>query len=178
MKVISHYPLVEDLIAPYEKLIGRDLAGYKNHVYRVANYCTALGVETNASEVVQIASVFHDIGIWTAHTFDYIGPSKQEATCYLKCSHKRHLIQEVELLIEKHHKLRKYRGMFSHRVEPFRRADTVDLCMGLIRFGLPPSYMQDVMAAFPNCGFHKRLASFAIRRAIQSPLSPLPMVRW
>ena len=49
---------------------------YRNHVYRVTHLCLPVAGD-NAVELekLAVAAVFHDLGIWTNHTFDYIGPS-------------------------------------------------------------------------------------------------------
>jgi HD superfamily phosphodiesterase len=48
---------------------------YKNHAYRVANLCVAFSSGDGAQlEKIATAAAFHDLGIWTNHTFDYLGP--------------------------------------------------------------------------------------------------------
>jgi HD superfamily phosphodiesterase len=45
-------------------------------VYRVVNLCLAIVGDSRAElEKIAVAAVFHDLGIWTNHTFDYIAPS-------------------------------------------------------------------------------------------------------
>jgi hypothetical protein len=34
------------------------------------------------------------------------------------------------------------------------------------------------MAAFPDAGFHRRLAELTLTRLRHHPLDPLPMIRW
>lgn len=63
-------------------------------------------------------------------------------------------------------------------VDAFRRADLVDVSLGLMRSGLPRSFVRDVRRAFPNAGFHRRLLALGAQRARSHPLSPLPMLRW
>lgn len=61
-------PHVEELFARYEKLIGKDFPGYRNHVYRTITY--AMHFLDNAVEherLVETAFVYHDIGLWTDH---------------------------------------------------------------------------------------------------------------
>jgi hypothetical protein len=44
-------------------------------VYRVVNLCVGIVVGRGELEKIATASVFHDLGIWTDKTFDYIAPS-------------------------------------------------------------------------------------------------------
>ena len=56
--------------------LGADFTAYRNHTYRVVNFCAALApCADDALEKVALAAAFHDLGIWTAHTFDYLQPS-------------------------------------------------------------------------------------------------------
>ncbi len=59
--------------------MGADYDKYKNHVYRVFLNCLLIDSEKNNEEKYAIASVFHDVGIWTNHTFDYLDPSIEQA---------------------------------------------------------------------------------------------------
>ena len=70
-------PTVSAVLENHASALGRDFIAYRNHVYRVANLCLEIagggdGVEL---EKIAVAAVFHDLGIWTNHTFDYIAPS-------------------------------------------------------------------------------------------------------
>ncbi|MBV2092751.1 MAG: hypothetical protein KUF72_17880, partial [Candidatus Thiodiazotropha sp. (ex Ctena orbiculata)] len=63
-------------------------------------------------------------------------------------------------------------------VEVFRQGDLVDFSLGLLRFGIAKSTVQEVRAAFPNAGFHAALARRAGRWFLRHPLNPLPMMKW
>lgn len=121
---------------------------------------------------------FHDLGIWTDGTFDYLEPSKRLARNYLAAKGLAHFGPEVEAIIHHHHKLSPYRGAFSSTAESFRQADLVDLSLGIIRFGISPAWVCGVKAEFPNAGFHRRLVALACLQFLRNPLRPLPMVRW
>lgn len=179
MQAPSAFPLVDDILASHEEALGPDLPGYRNHVTRVLHFLFALAPELRASEQpVLIAAAFHDLGIWTARTFDYLAPSSVLAHDYLAAQGLDPLRQEVDLIIQQHHKLRPYRGPFSLSVEAFRRADLVDVSLGLIRFGLTPRFVRSVRAALPNAHFHARLLAFTGQQLLRTPCRPLPMVRW
>jgi hypothetical protein len=91
---------------------------------------------------------------------------------------REHLGPEVAALISEHHKLRPFTGAYAATVEAFRRADLVDLSLGLLRGGLPASFVHAVKAAFPNAGFHRRLVQLTARQFLRTPWRPLPMLRW
>eukprot|EP00981_Chlorochromonas_danica_P007317 scaffold1672_cov155-Ochromonas_danica.AAC.5 len=85
---------IDELLAPYRQAIAVDYAGYRNHVVRVFLYSLHFLDDDVASagdkdEVwavyrkLAIALAFHDIGLWTAHTVDYLDPSIRVAHNYL-----------------------------------------------------------------------------------------------
>ena len=179
MLVCSDFPFVDHLLGQYAEALGQDFAGYRNHVTRVLNFLFAIAPQLgDVRKQVLVAATFHDLGIWTDRTFDYLGPSKRLALEYLGSSGLSHLAPEVEAIIQHHHKIRPYTGPFSSTVEPFRRADLVDLSVGLIRSGIDTHFLHAVKTAFPNAGFHARLTMLSARQLIRSPLRPLPMVHW
>lgn len=85
---------------------------------------------------------------------------------------------EVLTLINEHHKVFPYVGRHSPNTEAFRKADLVDLSLGMIRFGLPFRLVRSVFTAFPNAGFHRRLGILTARQLMRAPLRPLPMFHW
>jgi hypothetical protein len=62
--------------------LGGDFKAYRNHAYRVVNLCVALS-SGHQVEKIAIAAAFHDLGIWTDGTFDYLQPSVKLASDYL-----------------------------------------------------------------------------------------------
>ena len=179
LRVAPGFAQVEELIAAHAPALGGDQPAYRNHVCRVLNYYAALGPPADElPEAVTIAAAFHDLGIWTERTFDYLEPSVRLAQVHLADIGREQLGPEVAALISEHHKLRPYTGPNAATVEAFRRADLVDLSLGLVRCGLPTSFVQAVRAAFPNAGFHRRLAQLTARQLLRTPLRPLPMLRW
>jgi len=151
---------------------------YRNHVCRVLNFYLALSGQATPPPAILIAAAFHDLGIWTNRTFDYLPPSLDLAKGYLATHGLGALDAEVSTVIAEHHKLLPYKGPFSPSVEVFRQADLVDLSLGTIRFGLPSAFVRSVRATFPNGGFHRLLTRLAARQFVHSPFRPLPMVHW
>ena len=179
MHTLTAFALVDDILQTHALALGHDLPAYRNHVTRVLHFVFAIAPQLQSTaQPVLIAGAFHDLGIWTAHTFDYLDPSSQLAHDYLKKHGLESLWPEVDQIIQQHHKLRAYTGPFEASVEAFRRADLVDLSLGLIRAGLPPQFIQAVRMQFPNAHFHARLVAFTGQQFLRTPWNPLPMMRW
>lgn len=178
MKVCTEITLLEDLLDGWRDILGCDYPAYRNHCFRVFNFCVALsGATAGRRDVIAIATGFHDIGIWTSRSFDYLGPSRILARDYLANTGRGSLADEVAAMIENHHKITPCRRDADGLVETFRRADWIDVSLGRLRFGLPRSFVHETLAAFPNAGFHGFLLAQTWRRMKTQPLSPLPMMR-
>jgi len=179
MRSLSTFALVDDILQSHAQALGPDLTAYRNHVTRVLHFVFGIAPQLQgAAQPIVIAGAFHDLGIWTARTFDYLDPSSRLAHDFLQVQGLDPLWPEVDLIIQKHHKLRPYTGPYETSVEVFRRADLVDLSLGLIRAGLKPEFIQAVRSQFPNARFHARLVAFTGQQFLRTPLKPLPMLRW
>lgn len=111
-------------------------------------------------------------------TADYLAPSIARAHTYLKQNALEHWGPEIELLIDNHHRLRAYKDTRYPLVELFRKADLVDVSLGLVTCGLSWHYIGRVKALFPNAGFHWRLVRLVGGWAPRHPGNPLPFLRW
>jgi hypothetical protein len=177
--LLTSLPTVEQVLANRAPELGHDFIAYKNHVYRVVNLCVAiLGDNCGELEKIAVAAVFHDLGIWTSHTFDYIAPSVALAREHLEARGMADWIPEIEAMIVDHHKVTRSHASPQSLVESLRRADWIDVTRGLRRFGLPRTFIAAVQATWPNAGFHRRLVELTIERWRKHPLNPLPMVKW
>ena len=179
MKIERRIPLVEEILGDWENEIGKDFAGYKNHIYRLINFCL---VRSNFSdtdrEKLIIAGCFHDLGIWSNKTFDYLSPSVILAKKYLARKNLGKWIPEIETMINFHHKFGKYEDVGHPLVEIFRKGDLVDLSSGFIKCGLPGNYIKAVKRQFPNAGFHKCLLRISCNWILRHPFNPLPVLKW
>lgn len=176
--MLTRVALLDELLQPYTTIIGKDFAAYRNHTYRVVNFCSALSAPDHvALEKITIAAAFHDLGIWTDATFDYLAPSERLAQSYLAKAGEAEWGREIAAMIHEHHKVTPYRVHPQGMIETFRRADWVDVSRGLLTFGLPRKLLSEVFTAFPNAGFHKRLVQLSLGRLLRHPLNPLPMFR-
>lgn len=190
---------IDEILERFRGLIGHDFEGYRNHVQRMAHACFALagagrseragGARADEAartgpapltrverEKIVVAACFHDIGLWTAGTFDYIEPSIAAAREHLTLVGRPAWIPEVDAIIAEHHKLRAHAD--GGLVELFRRGDLVDFSLGAVRFGLSRGWVRAVKACYPNAGFHRGLVLRALRWVARHPLSPAPMAKW
>ena len=180
MKILNHIPLLEEILATYQPAFGDDFVPYKNHVYRMVNFCFQLkkDMDDEQREKVIIAGCFHDLGIWSDDTLDYLPPSVSAAHAYLEERGLSGWAVEIGLMISQHHKLSRYEDDANPLVELFRRADLVDVSLGMVKFGLSPDMVDNVKDMFPNAGFHMRLTQLAAREFFRHPFRPLPFLKW
>lgn len=175
---------VSAMLSPYADDLGSDRPGYTNHVIRVLLFCDQLweraggtGERPSRQLEYRVTGVFHDLGIWTDKTFDYLVPSIDLAAAYLEGQDCKDLIPLVDEMIDLHHKQRPA-GPPDSAVEIFRRADAIDVSLGLRRFGLPVKNVRATAKAYPSRGFHRCLVRLTAKRTIEHPTSPLPMFKW
>lgn len=173
----THLDLIEDVLGEHREIIGDDFSGYKNHVYRMVNFCFAQQDFNNDDrKKIILAGCFHDIGIWTAGTFDYLAPSVVAASRYLDENGLANWSSQIGMMIREHHKLRRFRT--DTLTEVFRRGDLVDFSLGMVKCGIPAAHVRDVRTAFPNAGFHCGLVKKSLRWIIRHPLDPIPVLKW
>ena len=171
------HKIIEDLMQKFKPAIGADYEKYKNHVYRVFSNCLLIDSDKNNEEKYAIAAVFHDIGIWTDHTINYLNPSVEQAKIYLTETGKQDWINEISLMIYWHHKMSKYKGEHEKIAETFRKADWIDVSLGLVSFGFDKKKIKAARRRLPNRGFHLFLIKQIIKNFFKHPLNPLPMFK-
>ena len=72
--LLTRIPTIDDVLNDHATALRDDFLAYRNHVYRIVNLCVAFAGRSEL-EKIAVAAVFHDLGIWTNGTFDYIAPS-------------------------------------------------------------------------------------------------------
>jgi hypothetical protein len=222
---ITAFPTLDAILDAHTAALGTDFAGYRNHTCRVANLCLVLSSRDDAArekrgsdvrreedeghkteercDKIAIAAAFHDLGIWTDHTFYYLEPSVSLATAWLAGCGKAAWTPEIAEMIRWHHKITPYRRRAAVRhveaaigkssvegalveesfaeeslVESFRRADWIDVTGGLFVAGATRKLAAALYARWPDAGFHKRLVQLELRHLRQQPLNPLPVFKW
>ena len=119
MDLVRQISILDKVLDNHAADLGSDFTAYRNHAYRVVNICVALSPDGLAHlEEVALAAAFHDLGIWTNHTFDYIPPSVTLARAHLIASGRAAWTSEITQMILQHHKISPYRG--DSLVEEFR----------------------------------------------------------
>ncbi|WP_017720550.1 hypothetical protein [Kamptonema formosum] len=179
MNTETNSPLIEEILSVWQERIGDDYPGYRGHVYRMFNFCLALRSCTEEENTkLAIAACFHDIGLWSDHTVDYISPSVAQVKQYLSNAGLERWSEEIGLMVEMHHKVRPYRDDRYPLVELFRQGDLIDFSLGFFTFGLPRRYVNQVKETIPNNGFHKFLIKGAKDWFSEHPFSPPPFMKW
>jgi hypothetical protein len=176
--LVTSIPIVDAALDRHATALGQDFTPYRNHVYRVVNLCLAVtGGSRDDLDKIAVAAAFHDLGIWTDHTFDYIAPSVALAREYLADRSRSDWIPEIEAMIANHHKITRARAHPDCLVEGFRRADWVDVSRGWRRFGVARPFITSLFATWPSAGFHWRLVQLTAAWFPRHPLTPLPMIK-
>ena len=171
------YSTIEFILDRFKAQIGEDYERYKNHVYRVYSNCLMMDTDSVNEEKYAIAAAFHDLGIWTNQTFDYLEPSEHQARLYLTEKGKQGWIEEITSMIHFHHKISHYQGRHEKTVTIFRKADWIDISLGLITFGNSKQAIDKTTDRYPNLGFHFFLLKETSKNFFKHPFNPLPMVR-
>ncbi|MCX5497419.1 HD domain-containing protein [Kaistia dalseonensis] len=178
--MLTGVALLDELLGGYSEALAGDFVAYRNHAYRVLNLCVAAaGADDDAEaiEKIAIAAALHDMGIWTAHTFDYLAPSVTLATTFLETTGRSAWVPEISAMILEHHKITPYRRRPDWLVEPFRRADWADVTWGVTATGDRRRFIREFYALWPDAGFHALLVRLEIRHLARYPLNPLPVIR-
>lgn len=178
MELVEQHPFVEQMLEEWSTALGPARLAYAGHAYRVLNYARALLGSDRHDEEIALAAAFHDLGIWSDGTFDYLAPSIRRAEAFRRQRAPGVEAELIASLIGDHHLLCPLKSGAEPTVrDAFRRADLVDVSRGLLRAGLPPGLVRQVAERFPYRGFHPLLVRTALAWALRHPLRPLPMVR-
>lgn len=178
--------VIDNILNTYRVKIGDDFQGYRNHCVRVYLYCLYLiktkPEDTSVFRKLAVALAFHDIGLWTAGTIDYLDPSRIVAVQYLNENNLSAWVEEVGEMIDRHHQIllgdlqvdsltnimRMGEGGFrlhsptAVTLFALRSSvgDLVDFSWGWVRNGLSRATVRQVQQLYPNAGFHLTLLRY------------------
>jgi hypothetical protein len=173
MKVVTTHPIIDGVLDQHLEALGSHLGAYRNHVYRGLNYHQLL-IAGPVPDAAALAWAVHDLGVWTAGTFDYLSPSAD-----LAATHATKFgitdVSEVRMMVTEHHKLRRTGNRMN---DAFRAADLIDVSRGLLASRIGRARVEAVVDELPYLNFHAILARGLSRHAIRHPTRPLPMLRW
>jgi hypothetical protein len=176
LAVVTSDAVIDGVLDERRTAFGAQFTAYRNHVYRGLNYQLRMLGLTSAPPAIALAWAAHDAGIWTAGTWDYLGPSAVLAG-ELAADVGVDDAERVGRMITEHHRLRPVAD--DAWVETFRRADRVDVFRGItLGSGITRSDVSDVVKALPYCGFHTFLVRTAASWTLRHPRRPMPMLRW
>jgi hypothetical protein len=170
-EILRSSPLAEEILESHRHRARGDDAGYdgyKAHVYRVMNFARAFAPDgPERDDKLAIATAFHDLAAFD--TLDYLVPSIAAQDAWVQRTGRESWSDELALIVAQHHRLSAYGPArpYAPLVEAVRRADLVDVSQGLIRFGLPSSYVKEVRATFNADVFFKRVIPSGTLRAIR-----------
>jgi hypothetical protein len=170
---VTSHPLIESVLERHREALGCHLHTYRNHVYRSLTYHQLL-LGSSVPDSVALAWAVHDLGIWTAGTFDYLMPSADLASAHAD-EFGITDIEHVRTIITGHHKVRRAEN---HMTETFRMADLVDVSRGVLSGPIARLRVKAVVAQLPYLGFHAFLVRGLARHAVGHPVRPFPMLRW
>ncbi|HEY3240305.1 MAG TPA: phosphohydrolase [Acidimicrobiia bacterium] len=178
--IVAEFPLIDDILEPYRTGLGPGYTGYRNHAFRMLNFGRYLtDDEPGRDDRFAIMGAFHDLPFFLDGNLNYLGRASDWARDYLVGMGRAEWDPEMRLMIENHHKVRRYRGPSAALVEAMRKADWIDVSFTKLRFGIPRSFIREVSEAFPINDAYIHVAMPMIGRyAIRHPRRPLPMMRW
>jgi hypothetical protein len=175
-EIVRSFPLAEEILESNRHRGRGDDAGwdaYKAHVYRVVNFARALCPEgPDRDDKLAISVAFHDLAAFD--TLDYLVPSILAQDEWLEKTGREAWSDELALIVAEHHRLGEYgrNHPYAPLVEAVRRADLIDVSQGLLRFGLPRSYVKEVRTTFNASVFFRRVVPTGVLRAIRRRQQP------
>lgn len=159
MKIVDQSDSLDELLEPLRTTLGDDYGGYRNHLYRVLTYTQHfLNGDQSHRRLLEVALVYHDIGLWTDEDLAYLEPSIKRAVAANDTNHWGLDVGLLDDIIRWHHKVLPYRGPNAGIVNAFRKADWIDASGGAIRMGLSKADVKAVTDQIPDAGFSAALS--------------------
>ena len=174
--IVHEVPLADEILDSHRHCARGDESGwaaYRAHVYRVINFARALSpTAPDLDDKLAIAAAFHDIGVFD--TLDYLVPSITAQDRWLQRTGRQAWSEELAVVIAEHHRLTRYGADRPHAAlaEAMRRADLIDVSQGVIRFGLPKTYVREVRRCFDASEFFTRVIPLGTVRAVRARQQP------
>jgi len=165
--VYDHYPHLDDELFPLASSIGEDLGAYRNQCLRVLTFTKFFlpeSAEENLPDAMDLAATaiaYLRIGLWTDKNLNYIESSKIQLERALGDSVTPEQMNIMREIILQQHKIMDYTGMSSEAanslVNAVRKASWADATMGLLRFDLPASLLENAYDQLEGAGIHSVL---------------------
>jgi hypothetical protein len=179
MEILEYDPTIDGVLESWMQRLGTDFAGYRNHVYRVFNYARVLTKDAGRdSEIIAVASAFHDLGVWTHSTLDYLEPIR--APCHrARVRRRAPNVGAYDRADDRHAPQAaavSRRGGTARRGIP-ARGPLRPRVRGAVRAGVDRGYARELNARFPDEGFRGGIARLLLGWMVTHPRRPLPMMR-
>jgi hypothetical protein len=165
-----------DALAAVREATGGAAGPMERHglrVFLIASKLAERRADTVDSEVLLVAGFLHDLGLYDSVSRGgvYVEDGAEFASELVE----RHgwSPDRIELCanaIERHHELRSQWGAGTE-VEVTRRADLVDVSGGVVRFGLPRGWLNDLFAAVSRDGTYAEIARLVGHALRERPLT-------
>ena len=174
--IVHEVPLADEILDSHRHCARGDESGwaaYRAHVYRVINFARALSpTAPDLDDKLAIAAAFHDLAVFD--TLDYLVPSITAQDRWLQRTGRQAWSEELAVVIAEHHRLTRYGADRPHAAlaEAMRRADLIDVSQGVIRFGLPKTYVREVRRCFDASEFFTRVIPLGTVRAVRARQQP------
>eukprot|EP01083_Nonionella_stella_P017752 49731_1 len=192
---------LEEYLSKHKEMISKhgeiEYEAYRRHLYRNLNYALYLLDGGNPTfrknrakymELMEVAEVYHDIGLWSGDAVNHVYPSiafmnKQNFT---ETSNNKYSEDDIELIYDMakyHHKLTAFSSgdkLHDSIVNAFREANFVDLSEGYLKWGIPARIVRKVRETIPDThpGFHDILTRVGKHNYIRTAIEVAKMTTW
>jgi hypothetical protein len=155
----------------FREEIGNDYQAYRNHCLRVLTFATHhCGEYCKEREInlMAMALAYHDIALWSDKQMSYLEPSAKQMHSHANDGGEDWTEEEMitaHEIVMQHHKLTEWKGERGdgRLINSVRKGDWADATIGVIRFGLPASLLEDTYRRIPESGFHMVLSGMGRR---------------
>ena len=175
------HPVIDSILEAHAAALGGHLRIYRHHCLYVYHSVHAMVPDEAArsDHALAVAAAFHDLGLFTEDTIDYLEPSVDLAAAYCEKEGRSDLIGLVTRVIENHHKITPVRrGPDAALIDAFRRADWQFVMMGAYPGALGWRGHRALKRALPTPGFHRFIVGHSARHVRSGKRNPLPILRW
>lgn len=188
-KIVTEAPNMDTYLSKYKQDFGAAHDVYRNHCLRVLSFArhilvTETGFDEEQAEsampVMEIALAYHDMGLFTDLSLEYLEPSAARAEKDLEGTLSADEIKLVRDIIVWHHKVFPWSGEDERStaiVNAVRKGDWVDAttCLlggSFVRKGLSAADVVATHTALPEMGFGSFLAALMPWGAYAKQLNP------
>ena len=166
--LLTSVPTIEDVLHDHARSWGHDFRLSEPCVPRRESVRGPAAARPESHDKIAVAARFHDLGIWTNQTFDYLPPSIALATRLLDDDGRPEWVRRSTMDDPRPPQVSASDGDPHWLVEPFRRADWVDVTRGR-SFGTVCRRRSAPDARWlADAGFHRRLVQVDFAIAVRT----------